>query len=465
LDSTDSDFAGSDYESAHSAHSAPSGFSTHPAYAADPAHSAYSAHSAPLPRLVGPCFESDPTGLYADLRRRYGGVAPVLLEGGVPAWLVIGYHELRQVTSNPGLFARDSRRWNAWGRIPADWPLLPMIGYEHPSVLSAEGDAHKRRAGMISEALSGVDAYELRADAERFADRLVDSFCGSGRADLIAQYAHPLPLLVLARILGIDGIDGPDCAEGAEGPGGTGLARVVRTMMYAGADALGAQLDLRAPLQRLSAAKHGCPGSDVTSRMVHHRERYTDEELAQDLMVLMAAGHQPTAAWIGNTLRLMLTDERFAAAPSSGRRSVCQAMTEVLWRDAPIQNFAGRYATGDVRLGEQRICAGDLLVLSLAGANSDPSVHPGGGGHPGAESGGGPDGDSRAHFSFSHGDHRCPYPAQDIATAVARAGVEVLLDRIPDVRLDVPVHTLTWRPSPWLRALTALPVAFAPVVH
>jgi cytochrome P450 len=395
----------------------------------------------PVHQLGGARFQQNPAELYRDMRRQHGGIAPVLLEGGVPAWLVIGYRELHQVTSNPALFARDSRRWNAWGRIPQDWPLLPMIGYEQPSVLYTEGPEHQRRAGVISDALGGVDTYELRDHCEQFADGLIDSFCGTRRADLIADYAHPLPLLVLVRIFGI-----PD----AEGPA---LVQAINAMMDGGEDALRAQEHLHTSMRQLLAAKRRRPGPDITSRMVHHVAGYTDEEITQDLMVLMAAGHQPTAGWMGNTLRLMLTDDRFAASLSGGRRSIGQAMNEVLWEDTPTQNFAGRFATRDIQIGGARIQTGDLLVLGLAAANADPQVRP----------------DARslaegnnAYLSFSHGDHRCPYPAQEIAESIARAGVEVLLDRLPDVRLAVPDDALVWRRSAWLRGLSALPVEFTP---
>lgn len=81
---------------------------------------------APLPvSLFGARFRGEPAALYRELRREHGEVAPVLLDGGVPAWLVLGYRELHQVTSDPELFSRDSGLWNQWPNIPADWPLLP----------------------------------------------------------------------------------------------------------------------------------------------------------------------------------------------------------------------------------------------------------------------------------------------------------------------------------------------------
>jgi hypothetical protein len=69
---------------------------------------------------------------------------------------------------------------------------------------------------------------------------------------------------------------------------------------------------------------------------------------------------------------------------------------------------------------------------------------------------------NQAYMSFSHGEHGCPFPAQGIAATIAQAGIEVLLGRLPDVRLAVAADALVWRPSVWMRGLSALPVKFTP---
>jgi cytochrome P450 len=203
------------------------------------------------------------------------------------------------------------------------------------------------------------------------------------------------------------------------------------------------------------------PGADLTSRLLAHPARLTDEEAVQDLIALLAAGVRPTADWIGNTLRLMLTDDRFAVSLSGGRRSVGQALTEVLWTDGPAQNVVGRWAAQDTQLGGRHIRRGDCLVLGLAAANADPQVCPyphAGAAAAGAAAAAG----NQAHLSFSHGEHGCPAPAPERAEAVATATVEVLLDRLPDLRLACAPESLTWRPSLWSRGPAALPVEFTP---
>jgi cytochrome P450 len=390
--------------------------------------------------LYGPRFQTEPAEMYREMRRRHGAVAPVLLDGDVPAWLVLGYREVHYVTGNPKLFARDSRRWNAWPRIPPDWPLLTLLGF-NSSMMHTEGAEHQRRAGAVDDALAAVDQFELRSHCEHVADGLIDAFAASGEADLVAEYADQIPVPVLAKMVGL--------AESET----VGVVRDMNLSVLGTAEALEAYQRNHGRMRRLLQLRHDHPAADVASRLIAHPAALTDGEIVEDILVLMGAGQLPTAYWIGNALRLMLTDDRFTLTMSGGRRSVGEALNEVLWADTPTQNMAGRFAIRDTRLGGQHIRAGDLLILGLAAANTDPRVRP----DAYADSGG-----NQAHLSFSNGEHRCPHAAQELAEVIAETAVEVLLDRLPDVTLAVANEALVWRPSPWMRGLAALPVRFTP---
>lgn len=90
-------------------------------------------------------------GLYEELRATHGPVAPVLLDGDVRAWLVLGYLENRDVASRPTQFSRDPRVWHGWrsGEIdPATSPLVPMIGWR-PDCVCADGEEHQRLRGAV----------------------------------------------------------------------------------------------------------------------------------------------------------------------------------------------------------------------------------------------------------------------------------------------------------------------------
>ncbi len=181
----------------------------------------------------------------------------------------------------------------------------------------------------------------------------------------MVQYAQRIPLRAAASMCGMPEADTP------------GMVRDITVSVdSSGPDSMDAYVRVQQAMQSLVASKRVFPGSDVPSRLLANQANLTDEEIVLDLLVVMAAAHQPTTNWIGNTVRLMLTDDRFATTLSGGRASVGQALNEVLWQDTPTQNFIGRFATRDTHLGGQRIRAGDLLVLGLAAANADPQVHP-----------------------------------------------------------------------------------------
>jgi cytochrome P450 len=386
--------------------------------------------------LYGPRYRDDPAELYAEIRHKHGPVAPVLLEGDVPAWFVCGYRELHQVTTDAQLFARDTRRWNGWESVPDDWPLTQHL-IPNPSVMFTEGPEHTRRAGALSDALASIDQFELATQCERIADQLIDRFAGAGEAELISEYASRVPLRAIALMIGVPEADAAALVDVVMGSLGSSTENQMAVYTR-----------LAEAMQQVLDDKSETPGADVPSHLLGNPASLTDEEILADLLIVLLAGHQHTTNWIGNTIALMLTDERFALTLSGGRASVGDALTEVLWHDTPTQNWLGRIATRDTTLGGQRIRTGDLLVLGLAAANADPLVRP-------SEGTGG----NRAMRSFGHGEHGCPYPAPELAEIIAKTSIEVLIDRLPDL---VPAGRPEWRSSVWTRGLTSLKVTFTP---
>ncbi|MFS7879746.1 cytochrome P450 [Streptomyces asiaticus] len=390
--------------------------------------------------LYGERYLRNPAESYERMRRDHGQVAPVLLESDVPAWLVLGYREIRQVVTDVQTYGRDSRRWNRWDEVPSDWPLMPWVAHS-PMIHFTEGDEHRRRSAAVSDALASVDPFELRRHCERFADSLIDKFVGSGKADLVFDYVYSVPALAMGQMFGLP----EDQLEY--------MAEAVTVSLLSNDEAMAAQQRAAEVVQRLVAAKREEPGPDVTSRFIQNSPDLTDEQLVGDLMVMIAAGMPATSYWIGNTVRLMLTDDRFTMTLAGNRRSIGEAMNEVLWADSPLQNVIGRFATRDTTLGGQRIRAGDLLVLGLAAANADPLLWPdAGAGYAG----------NNAYVSFTGGDYGCPAGAPDLGKIISETAIEVLLDRVPDLELAVEPDELQWMDSLWYRCLVSLPVTFTP---
>ena len=391
-------------------------------------------------RLYGDSAETDPMGPFAELRKQYGGVAPVLLPGDIEAWLVLGHRENLDVSRRYTQFSRDSRIWHGWesGRIAPDSPLLPMIGWR-PDCVSADGVDHQRLRGAVTDSLSRFDQRGIRRHITRFTHRLVDGFCQDGQADVVGQFAEHLPMLVLTHLLGMPDEYGPR------------LVAASRDLIKGTSTALASNEYVLETLRHLVEQKRARPGHDFASALIAHPANLTDDEVQHHLRLVLLAGYETTTNLIVNTVRMVVTDPRFRGSIAGGQLTLPEAVEQMLWDEPPLMVCPARWATGDAPLAGSDIRAGDMLLLGLAAGNMDPAVRP----DPSA-----PVHHNRSHLAFSGGPHECP--GQDVGRAITETGIDILLARLPDIRLSVPADRLSWRASPWSRHLESLPVAFTP---
>ncbi|WP_241834437.1 cytochrome P450 [Pseudofrankia asymbiotica] len=404
-----------------------------------PAREAFT-RGAALTALYGPEARHDPGAVYEKLRAEHGGIAPVELEGGVPAWLVLGYRENMEVARTPSRFTRDARLWRDWneGRIAADDPLLQLIGWR-PDVVSYDGEEHRRLRAAVNECLTRFDRQGTRRHVQRYANQLIDGFVEDGRADLVTQFAAYLPMLVLSRLVGL--------SEGY----GRKLVEAIVGMLSGGEEAYGHNQYIIATLRSLTEARRRSPAHDLASWFIQHPSGLNDEEVLNHLRVVIVLGYETTTNLVSNTLRMVLTDPRFRASLTGGLMTLPDAVEQMLWDDPPLLVCPARFATHDMHFAGKEIREGDMLLLGIAAGNADPGIRP----DPGAPVHG-----NRSHLAFSRGPHECS--GQEIARAITDTGVDVLLNRLPDLRLTVPEDQLTWTASTWSRHLDALPVTFAP---
>ncbi|MFI6088287.1 cytochrome P450 [Streptomyces sp. NPDC051218] len=414
------------------------------ATAGPPTHCPVTGAAGPSTALYGPHLDGDAMpALYERLRRDHGPVAPVTIAPGVDAWLVIGHRELLQLTRDEQDFSHDPRRWSLLreGRVPADSPILPMVGWR-PALLFNDGQQHRRMRAAVSAALAGINGHELRRSVRATAEEVIESFAERSEADLVADYARKLPMRVITMLLGVDDQTGRHLVEAVAGT------------VAATAESADASKRMGAILLQLIEEKRRRRGNDITSALLHHPARLTDEEVLHNLVVMFVAGNQTTVNWIATTLRILLCDPQFRSSLTGGHLSVDDALDLVLWRFPPTQNFPARYATRDMTFGGQAVRTGDMLILGLAGANADPQILP---------DDGTPVVGNRSHLAFGAGPHICP--AQDPARLITRTAVDTIRHRLPDLELAVPQGELEWIKSPWSRGLAALPVRFtAPVL-
>ncbi|MFF9201845.1 cytochrome P450 [Streptomyces sp. NPDC014986] len=395
-------------------------------------------HGVEPTRLYGPEAATDPVGIYERLREEHGSVAPVLLEGEVPAWLVLGYRDARRVLDNPRQFSRDARIWRDWldGRIEESSPLIPMVAWR-PDCVSQDGEPHRRLRAAVTDALQAAAGRGIRRHATHYANKQIDAFADAGRADLVGDYAEYLPMLVLSRLLGLPEAEGRDLVESC--------AQVLK----GGGDAVTHDGRIQRILGELVVRKRTEPGSDLATALLEHRAGLDEEEVVSHLRLVLIAAHTTTSNLLARVLQLVLTDTSRLSGLISGQLNISAVVEEVMWDSPPLAVLPGRFAASDLELGGHRIQEGDLLVLGLAAGNQDPEIRP--------DTGVSVQG-NQAHLAFSSGPHECP--GQSIGQAVIEIAVDVLLHRLPGLRLAVPPEELRSTASTWESRLDCLPVEF-----
>ncbi|WP_306363559.1 cytochrome P450 [Nocardia sp. CC227C] len=397
-----------------------------------PSHTAPFEVVGPRVPLYAPEFAADPHRAYREMRQQFGAMAPVELAPGIPATLVLGYRTAVRIFNDPDRFPADPRVWQE--NVPADCPVLPMMQWR-PNALRNAGTAHARYRQANTAGLAGIDQFALPGIVEQIAVPLINEICVTGAADLVRDYAFPLAFDVLNHLLGCPVDIAAQAAEGLRA-------------IFEGVGAERGNSLLVDALSRLAQQKRAQPGHDITTRLLHHPADLSDIEMVHQLATLYGAGIEPQQNLIVNALLLILVDGRFGGDVLGGSLSTRDALDEVLFDDPPMANFCISFPRQPVVLDNVWLPAHQPVVISMAACNTDPEIRTG-------QLAG-----NRSHLAFGAGPHACP--ASSLAYLIAQEAIDQLLDALPDISLAVPTAELTWRPGPFHRALTALPVTFTP---
>ncbi|GGS13481.1 cytochrome P450 [Streptomyces humidus] len=390
-------------------------------------------------------YETRPALVYERLRQRHGPVAPVDLLG-VPAWLVLGYREALDVLQDDAGWPKGLENWRARtdGEVPADWPLGPSLEVNHVLIQGGPGYRPLRQAWDAAlkpfQDPRHAQAKRLKSAVTAYADELISlvgQAGGTGLADLSAQFARPLPLMVASRLLGFPGSQGDDA-----------LMDMWR-VLDAGPDAEPALERLLAALAELAAVKLKKPGDDFPSYLLAAHPELTLDELARELFMLLGMTSDHVGILISNTVVEVISGEGGVRASLSAGM-VRESMNRVVMRKPPLVNFVPRFAAKDTPLGNYTIRAGDPVWVSSAAAHADPLFA--GNVCPSTTV------STRAHLSWGAGLRQCP--ARELASTVAAVGVGRLFERFAELELALPADQLPWRSSPFMRGLRSLPVRY-----
>ncbi|WNI19628.1 cytochrome P450 family protein [Actinacidiphila sp. ITFR-21] len=401
-----------------------------------------------MPDLFTWEFATDPYPAYAWLRE-HAPVRWTRLPSGVGAWLVTRYGDAREalaegrLSKNPAHHVGESRgKTGIPGERGADL-MTHLLNIDPPD--------HTRLRRLVSKAFTPrrVAAFEPRV--RELTDRFIDGFAGRGEADLIHDFAFPLPIYAICDLLGVPAADQDDFRDWAgmmirhgNGPRG-GVARSVKRM--------------RSYLVELIHRKRGDLGDDLISGLIRasdHGEQLTENEAASLSFILLFAGFETTVNLIGNGVHTLLTHpaarRELQASLARGESALLESAVEELLRyDGPVELATWRYATVPLTIGGQAVAPGDPVLVVLAAADRDPARF------------GGPDTLDLArrdnpHLGYGHGIHYCL--GAPLARLEARTALATLLTRLPDLRFAGDPAELRWRGGLIMRGLRTLPVEF-----
>ncbi|MBP5861361.1 cytochrome P450 [Streptomyces sp. LBUM 1484] len=384
-------------------------------------------------RLYEPGFAQDPHAYYTHMRAHFGDVAPIEISPGVFGHLVIGYRLALQLLRDTQTWSKDPTVWVS--HLPKDSPVLGMLG-PRPNPLFADGERHARYRRVITDSFGRIQPHHLRDLVREIAALLIGRFAGAGIADLIAQYARPIPSYVMNRLFGQ-----PDHAAPR-------LVTALAGLIEGGENAAAANAEFEAYMRRLLALKTGERGHDLTSWIMDHSAGLSPEEVLHHVVLTVGAGQEPTTNLIANALAIMLSDDRYYAGVTNGALAPIHAVHRVLRDEPPMANYAAHYPRHNVRINNLSIPAHSLVMVSFAAANADPQG-------PGAPLSG-----EGSHLAWSAGPHACP--VKDPAILIAVTAIEEITSRLPDLELDGRREDLQRRIGPFHTAYRHIPATFTP---
>lgn len=394
-----------------------------------------------------PDIRDDPYPRYHALR----AAAPVA-RGTHGVWLLTGYHDCAtalQDTRFGHLEPGEEPANPMFGRLgDGTDPLCEPDGTPVYAFITLNPPSHTRLRGLLSRAFTVKRVQQLEPRITALVDGLLDDALEDGNFDLLSSLCYPLSVTVISELLGVPPSDYALFCDWTEQICG-GLDPAVMQQPGVVEKMRQARLDFAEYFTELARERRKKPADDLLSAMAAATEdgdRMTDVELVVTSTLLLIAGHETTANYLGNSTLALLRNpaelDRLRGAPE-----VTTAQAEELLRyDAPGQ-LASRVARVDVEIGGVRIPKGDAVLALLGAANRDPARFAN------------PDQldltrRNVKHLSFGHGIHLCL--GAQLARLETRIALRRLIDRAPGLEITGP---LRWKPHAALRGLRELPLA------
>ncbi|GAB1328517.1 cytochrome P450 [Streptomyces sennicomposti] len=390
-----------------------------------------------------PAFVADPYPAYAGLRAR----GRVLRYEPTDQWLVPRHADVSALLRDRRLGRTYQHRFTheEFGRTPPPPAHEPFHVLNDHGMLDLEPPDHTRIRRLVSKAFTPRTVERLKPYVETLAGELVSRLVEAGGGDLLADVAEPLPVAVIAEMLGIPEADRPllrpwsaaICGMYELNPPAETAAKAVR-----------ASVEFSEYLRELIAARREKPGEDLISGLIaahDEGDRLTEQEMVSTAVLLLNAGHEATVNATANGWWALFRNPDQLAALRADHALIPTAVEELMRYDTPLQLFE-RWVLDDIEIDGTVLPRGAEVALLFGSANHDPEAFAA------------PDRLDLArrdnpHISFSAGIHYCI--GAPLARIELAASMTALLDRAPTL---APAAEPERKPNFVIRGLEGLAV-------
>jgi cytochrome P450 len=372
------------------------------------------------------------------------------LDGETPIWFVTRYEDVVAVLGDSKRFVLDPKlalTEDEFQQLEAASPL-PNDERVNTNLLAMDGDDHRRLRQLVAKAFTPRMVEHLRPRIQAIADELLARVEPRGAMDLVDDYAFPLPITVIAELLGIPVEDRDRFRVWSNTFVLPPMTDELREQLTRHTDEFVEYLD------DLFAKRRAEPTEDLLSALVRAEERgdrLSENELYSMAVLLIVAGHETTVSLITNAVLALLSNPDQLAVVREDPSLMPAAVEELLRYDSPVERTITRWATADTEVGGKLVRRSELVIAVVGSANRDPAQFPGGDTLDLRREAG-------KHVGFGRGPHFCL--GAPLARLEAETALRTLFERLPTLRLAIAEKDLYWRPIPLFRSLASLPVAW-----
>jgi cytochrome P450 PksS len=396
--------------------------------------------------IASPEFKANPYPFYAQLRAS-APVFRVTLPVKETAWLITRYDDVAMVLKDER-FAKDTVNAFTPEQAANQRWFRKIFKSLKRNMLDLDPPDHTRLRALVSKAFTPRLIEQMRERIQRLANDLLDTVGDRGRMDLIRDFALPLPITIIAEMLGVPVEDRHKFHRWSKSL--ISAASSTWTMLRAMPNAWA----LIRYLRKIIKKRRSNPRDDLVSALARAEEagdRLSEDELLAMVMLLMVAGHETTVNLIGNGTLALLEHPGQMEKLRNDPALIKPALEELLRYASPVETATERYARADAMVAGVTIPRGEMIFAVIASANRDERQFPN------------PDTlditrEPNKHLAFGLGAHFCL--GASLARLEGQIAISTLLRRAPDLRLTVAPEALRWRRGLVVRGLEALPVAF-----